>query len=77
MATKPAGGTVRFAQEAVAELRKVTWPSRDTVARLSAIVIVISVLVALYIFLFDNLFTITITNGLLGAPQATPQPPAP
>jgi len=77
MAMKPAGGTVRFAQEAVAELRKVTWPSRDTVARLSAIVIVISVLVALYIFLFDNLFTITITNGLLGAPQATPQPLAP
>ena len=77
MALKPAGGAVRFSQEAWAELRKVTWPSRETVARLTAIVIVISTLVAMYIFLFDNLFTITITQGLLGAPQASPQPVAP
>ena len=73
MATKPQGGAVRFSQEAWAELRKVTWPSRETVARLTAIVLVISSLVALYIFAFDNLFTITITHGYLGTPQASPQ----
>jgi len=77
MATKPQGGVVRFSQEALAELRKVTWPSRETVARLTAIVLVISALVALYIFAFDNLFTITITQGYLGAPHASPQPVAP
>ena len=77
MATKPEGGAVRFSQEAWAELRKVTWPSRETVARLTAIVLVISTLVALYIFAFDNLFTITITNGYLGTPVASPLPVAP
>jgi preprotein translocase SecE subunit len=72
---RPEGGAVRFAQEAWAELRKVTWPSRETVAKFTFIVVLISALVSMYIFAFDNLFTITITHGILGAP-GTPQPPA-
>ncbi len=77
MATKPQGGAVRFSQEAWAELRKVTWPTREAVARLTIIVLVISTLISIYIFAFDNFFTATITNGLLGTPQASPQPVAP
>jgi len=79
MANAPAlprgnAGIVQFAQECWSELQKVTWPSRETVIRLTLIVIVISALIAAYIFLFDNLFTIAITQRLIGAPTATPTP---
>jgi preprotein translocase SecE subunit len=74
--TLPRGnaGIAQFAQECWSELQKVTWPSRETVIRLTLIVIVISALIAVYIFLFDNLFTIAITQRLIGAPTATPTP---
>jgi preprotein translocase SecE subunit len=65
---------MQFAQEAWSELRKVTWPSRETVLRLTLIVLVISALIAAYIFLFDNLFTLVITRGIVGSPTATPIP---
>ncbi|TMB60053.1 MAG: preprotein translocase subunit SecE [Chloroflexi bacterium] len=67
-------GVVAFAQECWAELQKVTWPERQTIVRLTLIVIVISVLVAVYIFLFDNLFTIVVTQQIVGAPGASPTP---
>ena len=69
-------GPIQFAQEAWAELRKVTWPSRQTVLRLTLIVLVISAIIAAYIWVFDNIFTITITNGIVGSPTTSP-PPAP
>ena len=67
-------GPIEFSREAWQELRKVTWPSRETVLRLTLIVLVISALIAVYIFAFDNLFTIVITNGIVGGPTATPVP---
>ena len=70
--TAPRQSPIEFAQEAWAELRKVTWPSRETVLRLTLIVLVISAIIAVYIFLFDNLFTIVITNGIVGSPTTTP-----
>jgi preprotein translocase subunit SecE len=70
----PRQSPIEFAQEAWAELRKVTWPSRETVLRLTLIVLVISALIAAYIFAFDNLFTIAITKGIVGAPTPTPTP---
>jgi preprotein translocase SecE subunit len=78
MAVRPARGSlVRFAQESWQELQKVTWPSRETVIRLTFIVLLISILIGIYIFLFDNLFTITVTRGILGAPEATLPPAGP
>ena len=65
---------IEFAQEAWAELRKVTWPTRETVLRLTLIVLVISALIAAYIFAFDNLFTLVITRGIVGQPTPTPIP---
>jgi preprotein translocase SecE subunit len=70
-------GLVRFAQESWSELRKVTWPERDTVIRLTAVVIVISVIVALYILGADKLFELTVNRGLLNQPGASPTPGAP
>ena len=68
----PRQSPVEFAREAWQELRKVTWPSRETVLRLTLIVLVISALIAVYIFLFDNLFTLVITNRIVGSPTTTP-----
>ena len=65
---------IEFAQEAWSELRKVTWPTRETVLRLTLIVLVISAFIAAYIFAFDNLFTLVITRGIVGQPTATPVP---
>jgi len=70
----PRQSPIEFAQEAWSELRKVTWPSRETVARLTLIVLVISALIAAYIFAFDNLFTLAITKGIVGAPTPSPIP---
>jgi preprotein translocase subunit SecE len=73
-ARAPRQGPVEFSREAWQELRKVTWPSRETVLRLTLIVLVISALIAVYIFLFDNIFTILITQGVVGSPTASPPP---
>ena len=78
MAVRPGRTSlVRFAQESWQELQKVTWPSRETVVRLTFIVLLISVLIGIYIFVFDNIFTATITQGILGNPGATPAPVGP
>jgi preprotein translocase subunit SecE len=74
-ATRPAGGIVRFAQESWSELRKVTWPTREQVIRLTLLVVVISVVISAYIFAFDNLFHVIIDKGVLNSPDATPAPP--
>lgn len=74
MATRPTGGVVRFSQEAWQELSKVTWPTRDSVLRLTVIVFLISAIVAGYIFVVDNAFTLAITRGILGGPAPTPAP---
>lgn len=71
---RPAGGIVRFSQEAWQELSKVTWPTRDTVVRFTVLVLIISTIIAGYIFVVDNAFTAAITRGILGSPEATPVP---
>ncbi|TMG39623.1 MAG: preprotein translocase subunit SecE [Chloroflexi bacterium] len=67
-------GLVRFSQEAWSELQKVTWPERETVIRLTIVVIAISALIALYILGFDNLFTVVVNKGVLGQPIGSPTP---
>ena len=74
MAARVGQSPVEFAQESWSELKKVTWPTTETVVRLTIIVIVISALIAAYIFGFDNLFTWMITSHFVGAPGASPSP---
>ncbi|MGI5826502.1 MAG: preprotein translocase subunit SecE [Patescibacteria group bacterium] len=47
----------RFLSEVKAELLKVTWPTKQEVARLTAVVIIISLVVGAYIGGLDFLFT--------------------
>jgi preprotein translocase SecE subunit len=68
-------GLVRFAQESWAELRKVTWPDRETVIRLTVLVIAVSVVVGAYILGADQIFTFVVNQGILNRPGASPTPP--
>ena len=55
-------GVRRYFNESWSELKKVTWPTRETVIRLTLLVIAVSVAVGLYIAVLDRLF-----NSLLDA----------
>jgi preprotein translocase SecE subunit len=68
-------GIVRFAQECWSELQKVTWPDRQTVIRLTVLVILISAIVGAYILGADQLFTFLI-NGLFLQQALPTSPPA-
>ena len=58
------GGLFRFFGEVVSELKKVTWPSRQETTRLTILVIAVSVTIAAFLFLFDQVFT-TLVDLLL------------
>jgi len=47
---------IRFFNEVVAELKKVTWPTRDETVKLTVVVIAISVIVGAFIGGLDSLF---------------------
>jgi preprotein translocase SecE subunit len=70
-------GFVRFAQECWSELQKVTWPDRQTVVRLTVLVILISGIVAGYILGSDQVFTYLVNGLLLHQAIPTPAPSAP
>ena len=45
-----------FASDIIEELKKVSWPSRKQIIKLSLVVIVISLVVAFYVGILDILF---------------------
>ena len=47
---------VKFLKEVVAELKRVTWPTRDETIKLTFVVIALSVLVGAFIGGLDTLF---------------------
>jgi len=53
MATTP----VIFLKEVKDELKKVVWPTRSEVIRLTAVVIIVSVIVGVYLGVIDFLLT--------------------
>ena len=54
---------VQFLKEVVAELKKVTWPTRQETIKLTAVVIAISVIVGLFIGGLDIAF-LRLTSAL-------------
>jgi preprotein translocase subunit SecE len=56
---------VRLINETLGELRKVTWPTRDETMRLTAIVLVVLIVSALFLGAIDLLLT-EIFRSLLG-----------
>ncbi|MBA2631399.1 MAG: preprotein translocase subunit SecE [Chloroflexi bacterium] len=49
-------GLRRYFFESWAELKKVAWPTRQTVIRLTILVVAVSVAVGIYIFVLDRIF---------------------
>jgi len=54
--TIPKVAPAQFFKEVVAELKKVTWPTREETVKLTAVVLVISVVVAAFIGGLDIIF---------------------
>ncbi|MGQ0607436.1 MAG: preprotein translocase subunit SecE [Chloroflexota bacterium] len=46
----------RYLTESWAELKKVAWPTRETVIRLTLLVVAVSIAVGIYIFVLDRIF---------------------
>jgi preprotein translocase subunit SecE len=47
----------RYLREMRGELRKVTWPSRDESRRLTAIVLGVTIAMAIFLWVFDSIFS--------------------
>ena len=46
----------RYLSESWAELKKVAWPTRETVIRLTLLVVAVSVVIGVYIYVLDRIF---------------------
>ncbi len=53
----PISWLLRYVRESIEELRKVTWPSRETTLRYSVLVIVLCIVLAAFFAGIDWLFT--------------------
>jgi preprotein translocase SecE subunit len=49
-------GLRRYLIESWAELKKVAWPTRETVVRLTLLVLGVSVAIGVYIYVLDRIF---------------------
>jgi preprotein translocase subunit SecE len=56
---------IKFIKEAYIELRKVTWPSRQQVINYTAVVIFVSIVVAVFLGLLDMGFSGVIEKFLM------------
>jgi preprotein translocase subunit SecE len=54
---KKQSGVRRFYRETIAELRKVTWPTLAEARRLTSIVVVVIFLMAVFLTIFDYIFS--------------------
>ena len=53
---KPDNGLVRYLKETRAELRKVTWPTRQQAINLTLIVLAVTIVMALFLGAVDLIF---------------------
>jgi len=60
----PAIAPLQFLKEVMAELKKVTWPTRQETLQLTVVVVIISIGVALYVGGLDWLF-LSLTSTFL------------
>lgn len=52
----------KFLKEVQAELRKVTWPTKDELIGSTIVTIVVSLIVALFIGVVDRVLTLVVTS---------------
>ena len=56
-AKKKENAIVKYLRETRAEIRKVTWPTRDEAINLTTIVLVVTVAMSFLLWGLDNIFT--------------------
>jgi preprotein translocase subunit SecE len=56
--------TVAFYHDVMAEMKKVTWPDWPQVRQLSIGVVVLSLFIALVIFILDNILRLVLVQGI-------------
>jgi preprotein translocase subunit SecE len=66
VSTKPVGRTRTFLREVRVEMSKVTWPPRRELLQATGVVIIAVVVAALYIGLFDYIWTVIVRAVGLG-----------
>jgi preprotein translocase subunit SecE len=59
------GKITQFLREAYAEMKKVSWPSREQTIQYTVVVIAISLLVALFLGILDYMFGSFIKDVIL------------
>ena len=52
----------RFLKEVMAELRKVTWPSKDELIGSTIVTIVVSTIIAIFIGIVDRILTLIVQS---------------
>lgn len=62
-------GLIQYIKDTRGELNHVAWPTRTQTSVFTALVMVVSVLVSLYLGLFDYAFTQGLSRGLEYLPQ--------
>jgi preprotein translocase SecE subunit len=61
----PGAGSIRFVQEAIAELKKVEWPNQQAVISGTAVVLIACIIVGTYLWLNDELWKYVVKHVLL------------
>jgi preprotein translocase subunit SecE len=51
------GGPVQFLRECLAELRRVNWPDREALQNATAVVLIATIVVGIYLYALDSVFT--------------------
>jgi preprotein translocase subunit SecE len=64
--TKDTNPVIRYFQETRAELRKVTWPTRDEAKNLTMIIVAVTVVMAIFLGLLDFIFQEVAGGVILG-----------
>lgn len=77
----PINAITTYVRSSLAELKKVTWPTKETTFRYSMLVIIVSLGVAAFFatldFAFSRAITFVLSQGKQSSAPAAEQPPVP
>jgi preprotein translocase subunit SecE len=65
--TRSENAVVRYFKETRAELRKVTWPTREETKTLTTIIVIVTVAMAIFLGLLDYLFQTVVAGIITGS----------
>lgn len=64
--TRDENALVRYFKETRAELRKVTWPTREETRMLTTIIVIVTITMAIFLGLLDYIFQIVAAGIIAG-----------